>query len=103
MRRYEVWVRSWKSFIASPFAIQIRDVLYILVLPGTSTAAIGLPGVRVLSTGSQLLIPVTEHGTPAAHWISPPHPSPPRLVPTDWLTTHLRRLTVPPYEGTAAR
>ncbi|AEM88538.1 hypothetical protein [Streptomyces violaceusniger] len=84
-------------------ADQIHDELYILVPPGTGAAATGLPGVRVLSTGSQLLTPVTEHGTPAAHWISPPHRSRPRLVPADRLTTHLRRLMAPPYEGAAAR
>ncbi|NUH42870.1 hypothetical protein HUF15_40325 [Streptomyces samsunensis] len=84
-------------------ADQIRGVLYILVPPGTGAAAIGLPGVRVLSTGSQLLIPVTEHGTPAAHWISPPRPSRPRLVPTGRLTTRLRRLMAPADEGATAR
>ncbi|MEV6133218.1 hypothetical protein AB0M05_41570 [Streptomyces violaceusniger] len=85
-------------------ADQVRDVLYVLVPPGTAAAATDLPGVRVLSTGSQLLIPVTEHGTPAAHWISPPHRSRPRLVPADRITTHLRRLmATPSYGGVAAR
>ncbi|MEU4898866.1 hypothetical protein AB0B12_42020 [Streptomyces sp. NPDC044780] len=82
---------------------QIRGVLYVLVPPGTGAAVIGLPGVRVLSTGSQLLIPVTEHGTPAAHWISPPRRSRPRLVPTGRLTMHLRGLMAPACEGAAAR
>lgn len=85
-------------------ADQICGVLYVLVPLGTAAAATGLPGVRVLSTGAQLLIPVTEHGTPAAHWISPPHRSRPRLVPTGRLTTHLRRLmAAPSYGGVAAR
>ena len=82
-------------------ADRIRDVLYILVPPGTGGAAAGLPGVRVLSRGSQLLFPETEHGTAVTHWISPPRPSP-RLVRTDRLAAHLRALTGAAHEEAAA-
>lgn len=82
-------------------ADRIRDVLYVLVPPGTGTAAAGLPGVRVLSRGNQLLFPDTEHGTASAHWISPPRHSP-RLVRTDRLAAHLRNLTGAEHERAAA-
>jgi hypothetical protein len=68
----------------------VRDIVYVLVPPGTGSTATGLPGVRMLSTGTQLLLPATDHGTPAAHWISPPLDVPPRLVRPDRLTHHLR-------------
>ncbi|MEU1895758.1 hypothetical protein [Streptomyces pristinaespiralis] len=71
----------------------VRDVLYVLVPSGTGNAAASLPGVRVLTTGNQLLLPATDHGTPAAHWISPPREVSPRLVRADRLTRHLRALT----------
>ncbi|MFK4694147.1 hypothetical protein [Streptomyces pristinaespiralis] len=70
----------------------VRDVLYVLVPSGTGSAAAGLPGVRVLTAGSQLLFPATDHGTPAAHWISPPREALPRLVRADRLTHHLRAI-----------
>lgn len=72
----------------------VRPQLYVLVPPGTGSAAAGLPGVRVLTGGSQLLVPATTHGTPSAYWLSPPpEGAAPRLVPADQLTTHLRAAT----------
>ncbi|MFJ7271961.1 hypothetical protein ACIQV3_35895 [Streptomyces sp. NPDC099050] len=69
----------------------IHPQLYVLVPPGTGSAAAGLPGIRILASGSQLLMPATAHGTPSAHWLSPPRENAtPRLVPADQLTTHLR-------------
>ncbi|MFD3922864.1 hypothetical protein [Streptomyces sp. NPDC058595] len=56
-------------------ADRVRDVLYILVPPGTAAiAASGHGSLRALSSGDQLLLPTTEHGTAAAHWISRPRP-----------------------------
>ncbi|MCT9141733.1 bifunctional DNA primase/polymerase [Streptomyces violarus] len=72
-------------------ADHIRGQLYVLVPPGTGSAAAGVPGVRVLSDGHQLLLPQTAHGTPMAHWISPPRENSP-LVRPDRLTHHLRAL-----------
>ncbi|MFC9608828.1 hypothetical protein ACFTTN_36085 [Streptomyces niveus] len=72
----------------------LSNVLYVLVPSGTGRAAAGLPGVRVLSTGDYLMVPTTEPGSAAAHWISPPHDTtPPRLVHTDRLFDHLNQLT----------
>lgn len=72
----------------------VRPQLYVLVRAGTGNTAAGLPGVRVLTGGSQLLVPATAHGTPSAHWLSPPREGPAsRLVPADQLTTHLRAAT----------
>ncbi|MFE4056683.1 hypothetical protein ACFXP3_10365 [Streptomyces sp. NPDC059096] len=74
-------------------ADHLRDQLYVLVPPGTGhTAAAGLPGVRALGDGFQLLMPVGQHGSPAAHWISPPRAVPPPLIRPDRLTHHLRAL-----------
>jgi hypothetical protein len=46
-----------------------------------------VPGVRVLSTGPQVLIPVYGASTIAAHWVSPPRAS--RLVDSGKLATAL--------------
>ncbi|MFE7451479.1 hypothetical protein [Streptomyces griseus] len=73
-------------------ADHIRSQLYVLVPPGTGAAAAGLPGVRVLSAGHQLLVPATRHGSPTAHLISPPREATALLVRTDRLTHHLRAL-----------
>lgn len=72
----------------------VRDQLYVMVPPGTGSAAAGLPGVRVLSDGHQLLLPNTAHGTATAYWISPPREGAP-LVRPDRLTHHLRVLAHP--------
>ncbi|MGW3414603.1 hypothetical protein [Streptomyces sp. NPDC000888] len=70
----------------------VRDQLYVMVPPGTGGAAAGMPGVRVLSDGHQLLLPNTRHGTSAAYWVSPPLGDSPALVRPDRLTHHLRVL-----------
>ncbi|MFI5740956.1 hypothetical protein ACIA9I_21620 [Streptomyces anulatus] len=73
-------------------ADHLRDQLYVLVPPGTGSAAAGLPGVRVLGAGFQLLMPTTEHGTLVAHWVSPPSSASSPLVRPDRLAHHLRAL-----------
>ncbi|WP_229839722.1 hypothetical protein [Streptomyces rubiginosohelvolus] len=72
-------------------ADHLRDCLYVMVPPGTGSAAAGLPGVRVLSDGHQLLIPHPGTGSPAAHWVSAPGAET-TLVRPDRLTHHLRAL-----------
>lgn len=68
----------------------LTDTLYVLVPPAAGSAAAGYPGVRVLSRGSQLIMPRTGHGTAAAHWISAPRAAGPRrLVPVHRLLAHL--------------
>jgi hypothetical protein len=61
-----------------------------MVDPGTGHVCRDVPGVRVLSTGSQLLVPVSGAGTIAAHWVSAPRGS--RLVDSGKLATALLRL-----------
>ncbi|MEU3204100.1 hypothetical protein ABZ702_09440 [Streptomyces cyaneofuscatus] len=111
------WVacgHSWDAVAISPMAVglealvamrvgprsgypvladHLRDQLYVLVPPGTGSAAAGLPGVRVLGAGFQLLMPTGEHGTLVAHWVSPPRGTPSPLVRPDRLAHHLRALT----------
>ncbi|MFD4178145.1 hypothetical protein [Streptomyces anulatus] len=111
------WVacgRTWDAVAISPMALglqalvamrvgprrgypvladHLRDQLYVLVPPGTGSAAAGLPGVRVLGAGFQLLMPTTEHGTLVAHWVSPPGSASSPLVRPDRLAHHLRDLT----------
>ncbi|WP_415961958.1 hypothetical protein [Streptomyces sp. 021-4] len=78
---------------SAPVWHHLRDQLYVLVPPGTGSAAAGLPGVRVLGAGFQLLMPTGEHGTLVAHWVSPPRGTPSPLVRPDRLAHHLRALT----------
>ncbi|MGV9879554.1 hypothetical protein [Streptomyces sp. NPDC003006] len=73
-------------------AVHLRDQLYVLVPPGTGHAAADLSGVRVLGDGFQLLLPTGQHGSPLAHWVSPPRGSAPPLIRPDRLTHHLRDL-----------
>ncbi|MBT2469372.1 hypothetical protein J7E97_16180 [Streptomyces sp. ISL-66] len=73
-------------------ADRIRGILYVLVPPGEGSAAAMVSGVRALSGGDQLLMPCTDHGTPSAHWISPPREVPPLLVPADRLAAQLQDL-----------
>lgn len=73
-------------------ADHLRDQLYVLVPPGTGQAAAGLPGVRVLGDGVQLLVPAGQHGSAVAHWVSPPREGVPPLIRPDRLTHHLRAL-----------
>ncbi|MFJ2406687.1 hypothetical protein ACIOUE_35910 [Streptomyces xanthochromogenes] len=64
--------------------------LYVMVDPGAGHVCRDVPGVRVLSAGSQLLVPVSGAGTIAAHWVSPPWGG--RLVDSEKLATLLLRL-----------
>ncbi|MCS0606002.1 hypothetical protein NX794_33060 [Streptomyces sp. LP11] len=81
-------------------ADHLSDQLYVLVPPGTGRAAAGLPGVRVLGTGHQLLMPVTEHSSSAAaYWVSPPRAVPPPLIRPDRLAHHLRTLARDPRKA----
>lgn len=74
-------------------ADHIRGVLYVLVAPG-SCAGIDLPGVSVLSSGHQILMPCTDYGTASADWLSHPLEVPPPLVRATHLVKELQRLTV---------
>lgn len=72
-------------------ADHLSSRLYVMVPAGTGSAAASVPGVRVLSSKHQLLLPQSSYGSEAAHWISAPHATgDPRLVPTDALVTALR-------------
>ncbi|MFK4070412.1 hypothetical protein [Streptomyces sp. NPDC029674] len=75
-------------------ADHLRDTLYVMVEPGTGDVLAGLPGVRVLSGGSELLMPTTYGDTTAAaDLISHPRiGEPPALIPTDRLAQALRDL-----------
>jgi hypothetical protein len=68
----------------------LTNRLYVMVDPGTGHVCRDVPGVRVLSAGSQVLVPVSGAGTIAAHWVSPPRAS--RLVDSGKLATALLRL-----------
>ncbi|WP_141747208.1 hypothetical protein [Streptomyces agglomeratus] len=72
-------------------ADHIRDRLYVMVPADTGHTAQG-PGMRVLSRDQQLLLPCTEHGTAASHWISAPRDSAPPLLPADDLALALREV-----------
>ncbi|MEU6603338.1 hypothetical protein [Streptomyces flaveolus] len=61
----------------------LTNRLYVMAAPGTGGACRDVPGVRVLSVGSQVLVPVSGVGTAAAHWVSAPKGS--RLVNADKL------------------
>ncbi|MER7764979.1 hypothetical protein [Streptomyces sp. NPDC097619] len=73
-------------------ADHIGGVLYVMVPPGTGHLAAGVPGVRVLSTGAEVVVPWGPQGSPGAHWVSPPREDPPPLVRADKLGEVLRRL-----------
>ncbi len=77
-------------------ADHVQGVLYVMVPPGTGHLAAGVPGVRVLSQGAQVLIPWGPHGSPSAHWVSPPREDPPPLVQVDKLANVLRRAGASP-------
>ncbi|MEW1725155.1 hypothetical protein [Streptomyces sp. NPDC093109] len=72
----------------------LRDVLYVMVPPGSGAVCDGIAGVRVLSRGHQLLMPTTYgDSTAAADLISHPRDGePPALVPADRLAARLREL-----------
>ncbi|MFD3907844.1 hypothetical protein ACFXOL_10955 [Streptomyces californicus] len=71
-------------------ADHLSSRLYVMVPPGTAAAAVGLDGVRVLSDGHQVLVPLSGHGSAAAHWISEPGPGAPRLWDVEQLVGALR-------------
>ncbi|MFC8223548.1 hypothetical protein ACFUTY_35955 [Streptomyces sp. NPDC057362] len=68
----------------------LSNRLYVMVDPGTGHVCRDVPGVRVLSAGSQVLVPVSGAGTGAAHWVSAPRAG--RLVDSGKLATALLRL-----------
>lgn len=68
----------------------LTNRLYVMVDPGTGGACRDVPGVRVLSVGSQVLVPVSGAGTAAAHWVSAPKGS--RLVDSGRLAGALLQL-----------
>ncbi|GAA4791586.1 hypothetical protein GCM10023220_16370 [Streptomyces ziwulingensis] len=76
-----------------------RYQLYVLVPPGTGRTAAGLPGVRVLGDGFQLLVSAGQHGSPVAHWVRPPRETPPPLIRLDRLNHHLRALVRDPQKA----
>ncbi|MGW6744814.1 hypothetical protein ACWGDX_29455 [Streptomyces sp. NPDC055025] len=75
-------------------ADHLSDRLYVAVPAGTGHAFTGIPGVRVLSSGHQLLTPSTpQDGTAAADWVSHPRGDrPPALIAADRFAAHLREL-----------
>jgi hypothetical protein len=68
----------------------LTNRLYVMVDPGTGAVCRDVPGVRVLSTGSQVLVPVSGAGSAAAHWVSTPKGS--RLVDSGKLAGALLRM-----------
>ncbi|MEV7416483.1 hypothetical protein [Streptomyces sp. NPDC089919] len=84
-------------------ADHIQDVLYVMVPPGTGHLAAGVPGVRVLSTGAELVVPWgPPHGSPSAHWVSPPREDPPPLVRAEELADVLQCLGAAPSRSRRA-
>jgi hypothetical protein len=73
-------------------ADHVRDVLYVMVAPGSRNVLDGLPGVRVLSVGNELLMPATyDDSAAAADLLSHPlEGEPPALLPVDRLAGQLR-------------
>jgi hypothetical protein len=80
-------------------ADHLSDRLYVAVPADSAGTFEGIPGVRVLSGGHQLLIPSTpQDGTIAADWISHPRRgTPPALVAADRFAAHLWELTSPAH------
>ncbi|MFJ2559201.1 MULTISPECIES: hypothetical protein [unclassified Streptomyces] len=74
-------------------ADHLSDVLYVMVVTGSGTVLTLPTGVRILTAGDYLLVPVTVNGpgSPAAHWISPPSETPP-LTATESLIGRLQEL-----------
>ncbi|MGW0585652.1 hypothetical protein ACWD25_59580 [Streptomyces sp. NPDC002920] len=73
-------------------ADHLSDRLYVAVPADTGHAFAGIPDVRVLSSGHQLLTPSTpQDGTAAADWVSLPRgEAAPALVAADRFAAHLR-------------
>lgn len=80
-------------------ADHLSDRLYVAVPADSSGTFEDIPGVRVLSSGHQLLTPSTpQDGTAAADWISYPcGDTPPALVAADRFAAHLRELASPAH------
>ncbi|MGW4758524.1 hypothetical protein [Streptomyces chartreusis] len=76
-------------------ADHLSDRLYVAVPANSVDAFADIPGVRVLSSGHQLLTPSTpQDGTAMADWVSHPRgDKPPALVAADRFAAHLRELT----------
>ncbi|WP_189780152.1 hypothetical protein [Streptomyces tauricus] len=77
-------------------ADHLRGTLYVMVAPGSGGVLAGLPEVRVLSGGSELLMPATyDDSTAVADLISYPRGgASPALIPADRLAQGLRGLPV---------
>lgn len=73
-------------------ADRVRGILYVLVPAGDGAIAAAVPGMRALTKGDELLMPCTDHGTPSAHWISPPRAPVPPMVPAGRLAAQLQDL-----------
>ncbi|MFZ3475392.1 hypothetical protein ACODT3_43240 [Streptomyces sp. 4.24] len=73
-------------------ADRVRGILYVLVPAGDGGIAAAVPGVRTLTRGDELLMPCTDHGTPSAHWVSPPRAAVPLLAPAGRLAAQLQDL-----------
>lgn len=87
---------------APVLADHVRDVLYVMVPPGTGSAAADLPGVRALSTGHHVLVPVTPDGSYCAHWLSPPDPNIRPATSAAQLADRLRAADTPAEQATAS-
>lgn len=79
-------------------ADHLTGVLYVMVPPGSAELFAGIPGVRVLGRGHQLLMPRTPYdSSAAADWVGVPHDvEDPVLVAPDRLAARLTELA-PPY------
>ncbi|MEU9349177.1 hypothetical protein AB0D74_49070 [Streptomyces sp. NPDC048278] len=82
-------------------ADHLRDELYVLVPVGNADDFTGLPGVRVLSRGHQLLMPRTpEHTSQVADWVGTPGETL-ALVDPQRLAARLQDLAPALYESVA--
>jgi hypothetical protein len=83
-------------------ADHLRGVLYVMVPTGNGETFAGIPGVRVLGRGHQLLMPRTTQDTSvAADWVGTPRGLGPVLVDSDHLVARLQQLA-PSYEEAMA-
>ncbi|WP_245971029.1 hypothetical protein [Streptomyces rishiriensis] len=75
-------------------ADHLRGVLYVMVPTGHSEAFAGIPGVRVLGRGHQLLMPRTaQDSSPVADWVGPQRDlDAPVLVDAERLAARLQEL-----------
>ncbi|MFF4607753.1 hypothetical protein ACFY12_34070 [Streptomyces sp. NPDC001339] len=84
-------------------ADHLRGMLYVMVPTGTGETFAGIPGVRVLGRGHQLLMPRTpQDSSVAADWVGTPRDlDTPVLVDPDQLAARLQELA-PSYEEAMA-